>query len=141
MKTQRMTIKEFMNREKEYSKGRNIIKFGAALPLSILPMTTISAKAASTSTYSPVTAAPVTSMTSEEIYDKILVAFEPITTLIQALAYPVASVCVLIGAILIMVRAKDKGLEMISNAGLGIILVNILPLLLNLLVQILKGIV
>lgn len=135
MRTERMSIKEFMNRKESPSVAWNVVKFGTFLPLTVFPLTTIKANAA---TYN---ASPVAAMSSDQIYDKMLTAFEPITTLIQALAYPVASVCVLVGAILIMVRAKDKGLEMISNAGLGIILVNILPLLLNLLVEIMKGIV
>lgn len=141
MKTQRMSIKEFMNKEylkEEYSVAKNTIKFGAALPLTILPMTTLTASAASSTTYQ---ATPVVAMTSQQIYDKMLVAFEPVTTLIQALAYPLASIIVLVGAILMMCSRKDKGIDMISNAGLGIILVNILPLLLNILVEIMKGIV
>jgi hypothetical protein len=141
MKTQRMSIKEFMNKDyekKKYSVVKNTALFGASLPLCILPMNTLTASASSSTTYQ---ATPVVAMTSQEIYDKMLTAFEPITTLIQALAYPVASVCVLVGSILIMVRAKDKGLDMISNAGLGIILINLLPLLLNMLVEIMKGIV
>jgi hypothetical protein len=133
MKTQRMSIKEFMNREKEYSKAKNVIKFGAALPLSILPMTTITAQAAGPE------ASPVINMTSDQIYDKMLTAFEPINTLIQALAYPVASVVVLFGAIMVLISQKEKGFHLMSNAGLGVILVNLMPMLLNILVEIMKG--
>jgi hypothetical protein len=133
MKTQRMSIKEFMNREKEYSKAKNVIKFGAALPLSILPMTTLTAQAAGPE------ASPVINMTSDQIYDKMLTAFEPINTLIQALAYPVASVVVLFGAIMVLISQKEKGFQLMSNAGLGVILVNLMPMLLNILVEIMKG--
>jgi hypothetical protein len=133
MKTQRMSIKEFMNKEKEYSKAKNVIKFGAALPLSILPMTTLTAQAAGTE------ASPVINMTSDQIYDKMLTAFEPINTLIQALAYPVASVVVLFGAIMVLISQKEKGFQLMSNAGLGVILVNLMPMLLNILVEIMKG--
>jgi hypothetical protein len=136
MKAERMTIKEFMNRKEEkYSVAKNTIKFGTVLPLTIFPLTAIPANA---STYE---ATPVVAMTSQQIYDKMLVAFEPITTLIQALAYPVASIVVLVGAILVMCNRKDKGIDMMSNAALGIILVNLLPMLLNMLVEIMKGIV
>jgi hypothetical protein len=133
MKTQRMSIKDFMNREKEYSKAKNVIKFGAALPLSILPMTTLTAQAAGPE------ASPVINMTSDQIYDKMLTAFEPINTLIQALAYPVASVVVLFGAIMVLISQKEKGFQLMSNAGLGVILVNLMPMLLNILVEIMKG--
>jgi hypothetical protein len=133
MKTQRMSIEDFMNREKEYSKAKNVIKFGAALPLSILPMTTLTAQAAGPE------ASPVINMTSDQIYDKMLTAFEPINTLIQALAYPVASVVVLFGAIMVLISQKEKGFQLMSNAGLGVILVNLMPMLLNILVEIMKG--
>ena len=133
MKTQRMSIKEFMNKEKEYSRAKNVIKFGAALPLSILPMTSLTAQAAGTE------ASPVINMTSDQIYDKMLTAFEPINTLIQALAYPVASVVVLFGAIMVLISQKEKGFQLMSNAGLGVILVNLMPMLLNILVEIMKG--
>lgn len=133
MKTQRMSIKEFMNKEKEYSRAKNVIKFGAALPLSILPMTTLTAQAAGPE------ASPVINMTSDQIYDKMLTAFEPINTLIQALAYPVASVVVLFGAIMVLISQKEKGFQLMSNAGLGVILVNLMPMLLNILVEIMKG--
>jgi hypothetical protein len=141
MKTQRMSIKEFINTDyekKKYSMAKNTALFGVSLPLCKLPMNTLTASAASSTTYQ---ATPVAAMTSQQIYDKMLVAFEPVTTLIQALAYPLASIIVLVGAILMMCSRKDKGIDMISNAGLGIILVNILPLLLNILVEIMKGIV
>jgi hypothetical protein len=133
MKTQRMSIKEFMNNEKPYSRKNSVIKFGAALPLAVLPMTTITAQAATVDSY------PVASMTSDQIYDKMLTAFEPINTLIQALAYPVAGIVVLFGAIMVLISQKEKGFQLMSNAGLGVILVNLMPMLLSILVEIMKG--
>jgi hypothetical protein len=133
MKTQRMSIKEFMNNEKPYSRQKSVVKFGAALPLAVLPMTTISAQASTVESY------PVASMTSDQIYDKMLTAFEPINTLIQALAYPVAGIVVLFGAVMVLISQKEKGFTLMSNAGLGIILVNLMPMLLSILVEIMKG--
>lgn len=133
MRTERMSIKEFMERKRKYPLSKNVMKFGAALPLTILPMTATTAQAAAPQT------APVVAMNADQIYDKILVAFEPVTTLIQALAYPVASVVVLFGAIMVLISQKEKGFALMSNAGLGVILVNLMPLLLNILVQIMKG--
>jgi hypothetical protein len=133
MKTERMSIKEFMNREKPYSRAKNVVKFGAALPFAVLPMTTITAQAATTEV------SPVINMTSDQIYDKMLTAFEPINTLIQALAYPVAGVVVLFGAIMVLISQKEKGFQLMSNAGLGVILVNLMPMLLSILVEIMKG--
>jgi hypothetical protein len=138
-KVERMSISEFMSREREkpYSITKNTMKFGAALPLAALPLTPLTASASSTDTFQA--AQPVISMTSDQIYDKMLTAFEPITTLIQALAYPVASIVVLFGAIMVLISQKEKGFTLMSNAGLGVILVNLMPMLLNILVDIMKG--
>lgn len=133
-KTERMTIKEFMNHQEKRSSMKKTALFGS-LPLAVIPLANSPVSAA---TYE---ATPVISMSSDQIYDKMLTAFEPITTLIQALAYPVASMVVLVGAIFVMIDRKDKGFDMMSSAALGIILINMLPMLLNMLVEIMKGIV
>jgi hypothetical protein len=133
MKTQRMSIKEFMNNEKPYSRKKSIVKFGAALPLAVLPMTTISAQAATTESVA------VATMSPDEIYDKVQTAFEPVNVLIQSLAYPLAGIVVLFGTILVIISQKEKGLQLMSNAGLGVILVNLMPMLFDVLAQIMKA--
>lgn len=133
-KTERMTIKEFMNHQEKRNTMKQTALFGS-LPLAFMPLMNTTASAA---TYE---SSPVVSMTSDQIYTKMLTAFEPITTLIQALAYPVASIVVLVGAIFVMIDRKDKGFDMMSSAALGLILINMLPMLLNILVEIMKGIV
>lgn len=133
MKTERMSIKEFMNREKPYSVTKNVVKFGAALPLAVLPMTTVTAQAASPESI------PVATMTPTEIFDKVQTAFEPVNVLIQSLAYPLAGIVVLFGAILVIISQKEKGLQLMSNAGLGVILVNLMPMLFDVLAQIMKA--
>jgi hypothetical protein len=138
MKTQRMSIAEFMSgdyKTEQTSRFKQSILFGG-LPLFISPMLAVpqvSAAAAS----SPDAVAVIAS--SDQIYDKMMLAFEPITTLIQALAYPVASVVVLAGALFVMINQKDKGFGMMSSAGLGVILVNLMPMVLNILVDVMKG--
>jgi hypothetical protein len=139
MKTHRMSIKEFMQGKESYNRSKQTALFGGLLPLSVAPL--LGVPQASAATYDAVQAVPAVSMTSDQIYDKMLTAFEPVTTLIQALAYPVASIVVLVGAIMVMINRKDKGFDMMSSAALGIILVNLLPMLLNMLVEIMKGIV
>ena len=139
MKTQRMGIAEFMSceyKETAPSRLRTTAMFGGALPLAVAPLTAIpQASAAASTTQQAVT----TMASSQEIYDKMMIAFEPITTLIQALAYPVASVVVLAGALFVMINQKEKGFGMMSSAGLGVILVNLMPMVLNILVDIMKG--
>jgi hypothetical protein len=136
MKTQRMSIAEFMSgdyRTEQPSRFKQSILFGG-LPLFISPMLAVPQVSAASS---PDAVAVVAS--SDQIYDKMMLAFEPITTLIQALAYPVASVVVLAGALFVMINQKDKGFGMMSSAGLGVILVNLMPMVLNILVDVMKG--
>jgi hypothetical protein len=138
MKIQRMSIAEFMSGEYKQTTPNRLkttAMFGGALPLAVAPLTGVPQVSAASTTQQAVT----TMASSQEIYDKMMIAFEPITTLIQALAYPVASVVVLAGALFVMINQKEKGFGMMSSAGLGVILVNLMPMVLNILVDIMKG--
>lgn len=77
----------------------------------------------------------------EAIQVKMITAFDPIINLIQAMAYPVAMVVVLGGALFIMVGNKDKGFSMMQTAGLGYVLVMVAPVILNVLVDAMKGVI
>jgi hypothetical protein len=137
MKTQRMSIAEFMSgdyKTEQTSRFKQSILFGG-LPLFISPMLAVPQVSAASSSPDAITVVA----SSDQIYDKMMLAFEPITTLIQALAYPVASVVVLAGALFVMINQKDKGFGMMSSAGLGVILVNLMPMVLNILVDVMKG--
>lgn len=68
------------------------------------------------------------------VHAKILHAFDPLVNLIQDLAYPIAAVMIATGSIFIMVGNKEKGMQMLQHAALGYILVQLVPLMLNLLV-------
>jgi hypothetical protein len=64
----------------------------------------------------------------------ILHAFDPLIDLIQALAYPIAGVMIAGGCLFIMVGNKEKGMQMLQNAAIGYILVQLSPMILKLLV-------
>lgn len=66
--------------------------------------------------------------------EKIVEAFMPLVDLIQALSYPIALVMLTGGALMFMINQKDKGIGLIQNASIGYILVQLMPLLMNLLV-------
>ncbi|MFS1516099.1 hypothetical protein V1503_06185 [Bacillus sp. SCS-151] len=68
--------------------------------------------------------------------EKIVAAFMPLVDMIQALSYPIAMVMLTSGAILFMINRKDKGIDLIQNASVGYILVQLMPLLMRLLVGI-----
>jgi hypothetical protein len=68
--------------------------------------------------------------------ETILKAFDPLIDLIQALSYPIAGVMIAGGCLFIMIGSRDKGMDMLRNASMGYILVQLSPLLLKLLVGI-----
>lgn len=88
----------------------------------------------------PLAASPLIQTTavhaeSAEIQGKMMDAFEPIIDLIQGMAYPVAVVVVLGGALMLMVGNKEKGFSMMQTAGLGYVVVMIAPMILDVLVD------
>ncbi|WP_240468812.1 hypothetical protein [Anoxybacillus sp. MB8] len=74
------------------------------------------------------------------VYDKITAAFMPLVELVKGLSYPIALVIMSGGALMIMIGSKEKGYTMIQNSAIGYILVQMMPLLMELLVEIAKAI-
>jgi hypothetical protein len=140
MRKETMSIKEFMNRGKNVisPEEKEIMKKGKtagyAFGLSMLPL-------AFAPIAKPVSAQTVTVAAQGQMYDKMIVAFNPLIDLIQALAYPIAMVVVLGGAIMVMINQKEKGYSLMMGAGLGYVLVNMTPMVLNILVDAMKSVV
>ena len=140
MRTETMSIKEFMNRGKDVisPEEKEIMKKGKtagyAFGLSMLPL-------AFAPIAKPVSAQTVTVAAQGQMYDKMIVAFNPLIDLIQALAYPIAMVVVLGGAIMVMINQKEKGYSLMMGAGLGYVLINMTPMVLNILVDAMKNVV
>ncbi|MFE8704149.1 hypothetical protein ACFYKX_26635 [Cytobacillus sp. FJAT-54145] len=134
-----MSIKEFMNRKEKESmfplvhqdavdKGM-IAGFSLGMVPLIFPMT----KAV------PASAHEVVTVTAQsQMYDKMITAFDPLINLIQGLAYPIAMIVVLGGSILVMMQQREKGYSMIMGAGLGYVLVQMTPMVLDILVDAMK---
>jgi hypothetical protein len=70
------------------------------------------------------------------VKDKIIHSFDPLIDLIQALAFPIAGVMIAGGCLFIMVGNRERGMQMLQNAAMGYILVQLSPLMLELLVGI-----
>jgi hypothetical protein len=68
--------------------------------------------------------------------EQIIEAFMPLVDMIQALSYPIALVMLTSGALLFMINQKDRAVSLIQNASIGYILVQLMPLLMQLLVGI-----
>ncbi|MFK4380166.1 hypothetical protein ABH948_005616 [Bacillus sp. RC218] len=65
---------------------------------------------------------------------------ELVIFLIKAVSYPIASVVALCGGLFIMVGSQERGFSLISRAGIGYIVVQMIPLFMRLLVEIAKAI-
>jgi hypothetical protein len=133
------SIKEFMNgyqREEKKIDTRKLKKAGL-LPLAVVPFTHLKHTFASDGVGS---ALPVTASATGDIYVKVIHAFDPLVNIIQAFAYPVAMIVVLGGALFIMIGNKEKGFAMMQGAGLGYVLVQLTPMVLNILVSAMKSV-
>lgn len=74
------------------------------------------------------------------IYGRINDAFMPLVELVKGLAYPISLVVLTGGALMILIGKSDEGFKMIRQGCIGYILVNLMPLLMGLLVEIAKAI-
>lgn len=120
MKTKTYDFKSFVRNEHEKSVKQPTLSL---VPLAVAPFV------------------PATVFAEESIKAKMMTAFNPLIDLIQGLAYPVAMVVVLGGAIFIMIGNSEKGFSMMQKAGLGYLLVMIAPMILDVLVDTMAGVI
>jgi hypothetical protein len=137
-RTETMTIKEFMARQEIKASG---IKY-KMIPLVAVPALYEMFKTDNAYAESIATQATdkITSKVADAMMDKVVHAFDPLIVLAQALAYPVAMVMLIGGALYIMIGSKEAGFKMIQRAGIGYILVQVMPLVMDLLVEVGKAI-
>ncbi|MGM8215191.1 hypothetical protein ACLIA0_06380 [Bacillaceae bacterium W0354] len=84
---------------------------------------------------------PISVSAQENIQSKMVKAFDPLIDLIQGMAYPVAMVVTLGGALFVMIGNSERGFSMMQKAGLGYVIVMIAPMILNVLVDAMEGVV
>ncbi|KAB2332918.1 hypothetical protein [Bacillus mesophilum] len=70
---------------------------------------------------------------------KVVGVFEPVVELVKALSYPISLVMMLSGGLFVMIGNSERGFSMIQKAGLGYVLVQMLPMIMDLLVEIAKA--
>lgn len=73
---------------------------------------------------------------STAVKTKIIHAFDPLIDLIMSLSFPIAGVMIAGGCLFILVGNRERGMQMLQNAAIGYILVQLSPLFLDLLVGI-----
>lgn len=75
------------------------------------------------------------------IQTKMMTAFDPLLQLIQGAAYPIALAVVLGGAIFIILGNSDRGFSMITKASMGYVLISVLPMIFDVLADVMAGVV
>lgn len=133
MRKQTMTIKEFMagDYKKAEKKKPNYLKAVAssALPLAFFP----SLASAATPEAVP---AGATEWMSAKALETLAHALDPLVDLMVALSFPVASVIIVGACFFFMFGKPERAWTSIQNAGLGYVLIQIMPLLLNVLKEV-----
>lgn len=110
---------------------------GVTIPLAIAPFTHLQSAFAYSGDNAVAVAAAGNATKVDAFYDN---AFDPLITLVQALVYSVAMVVVLGGALFIMIGNNEKGFTLMQNAELGYVLVQMTPLVLNILIEAMKAV-
>ena len=78
----------------------------------------------------------VTHFVGKHTLNVIAHSLDPVVEILVAFAFPVASVIMAGACFLFMFNRADKGFEMIQRAGLGYVLVQMLPFLLSILKEV-----
>ena len=134
MKTHVMSIGEFMNPEpkvkvkKKQSMEHHLAALSTVVPL-YFGMRMLTAHATEPE------AVAVNALT-DKVKGTVIHAFDPLIDLVIALSYPIAGVMIAAGSLFVMIGNKEKGYSMITTAAIGYILVQLSPMMMDLLVQI-----
>jgi hypothetical protein len=133
MITKAMTISEFMNGDyKKSSKKKNIAKMAKRVGTSIaVPL--VLAKPAFAAEAIP---ASTTQVLGEKSLEIIAHALDPVVQLLVAISFPIASIIIVGACFFFMFGMNDRGWSTIMNCGLGYVLIQLSPLLLNILKQV-----
>lgn len=124
------SISDFMtgkHQEKQATSIKPIVKIGVVVGVTALSV--------AFGNVMPVSANAI----QGAVTGKVVNAFEPLVELVKALSYPIGLVMMLGGGLFVMIGNSDRGFGMIQKAGLGYVLIQMLPLLMDLLVEIAKS--
>lgn len=120
MKTKTYDFKSFINKEHKNKIKQPTLSL---IPLAIAPFV------------------PTQAFAEASIETKMMNAFDPLLQLIQGIAYPVALSVILAGALFVIIGNKDKGFDMISKSAMGYMLITVLPMIFDVLVSAMKGVI
>jgi hypothetical protein len=131
----RMSIEEFMNKpckRKQQSINRKKVISKVATSITV-PL--IMAKPAFAATTESVPATAKEWM-GEQTLSALAHALDPVVDILVALSFPVASVIIVGACFFFMLGNSEKAWSTIQNAGLGYVLIQVSPLILNVLKQV-----
>ncbi|PLS04009.1 hypothetical protein [Neobacillus cucumis] len=154
--SKRISFNEFMSgnyKVKEKQRRQNVIKNTTKLAsAAILPLATcgavgtlgfaMKAFAATTGTNAVVASAPIAvevgakEWMSQQSLDLLTHVLDPLVDIMVALAFPVASVIIVGSCFFFMFDRAEKGFDTIMKAGLGYVLIQVSPLILDILKQV-----
>jgi len=134
MRIQTMSISEFMSGDYKLSK-KSKKKLGTVAS-SVLPISLIPSFASAQTITSEAVPAGATEWLSEKSLQMLAHALDPLVDLMVALSFPIASVIIIGACFFFMFGKSDKAWSGIMNAGLGYVLIQIMPLLLNVLKEV-----
>jgi hypothetical protein len=152
-KTKVIKFNDFMTgdyKEKEKQRKRNVVnkatKVAAAALLPIatggtigslgLIMATTSAFASTTVPAPVVVEVGAAAWMGEKTLNTLAHVLDPVVDILVALSFPIASVIIVGSCFQFMFDRADKGWQMIQNAGLGYVLIQVSPLILDVLKQV-----
>lgn len=128
------TVREFLNSSLTISPKKDfvpLIAAGSALPLFLHTMPTFSfAESATTAS---------TESIKQDVSQKIITAFDPLTDLVGGLSYPLAFLAFSAAGIYWMLGNREKAVQMMQGASIGYIIVHLSPMLMRLLVSVTAG--
>ncbi|MGN7402703.1 hypothetical protein ACTHO0_22880 [Cytobacillus praedii] len=135
MSIQTLSIKEFMAGEyKDEKKQKKVGKLVRRIGTSIaVPLFLAKPAFAATTEAVPATAKE---WLGEQTLSALAHVLDPVVDILVALAFPVASVVIVGACFLFMFGSAERAWTMIQNAGLGYVLIQVSPLILNVLKQV-----
>ncbi|WP_433957016.1 hypothetical protein [Cytobacillus horneckiae] len=134
MTTQTMTFNEFMSGSYNKKEKKNHWKVARRIGTSIaVPLVMAKPAFAATTEAVPATAKE---WMGEQTLSALAHALDPVIDILIALSFPIASVVIVGACFFFMFGNAEKAWGMIQNAGLGYVLIQVSPLILNVLKQV-----
>lgn len=136
MKNQTISFKDFVSGDYKEQKqkrkhGKLVKKVGTTIAVPLVLAKPVLAAG-------PVEAVPVAAKEwmGEQTLSMLAHVLDPVVDILVALSFPVASVVIVGACFLFMFGNAEKAWGMIQNAGLGYVLIQVSPLILNVLKQV-----